>query len=289
MPNPVINRRILMGAHSLSTMTQTWAAKVIANGGAPVSGATLAAVDTWYKSLVSAGIDSLMISVVLMVPDNLTAAITPFFSLSGNNPYTNNGPFVSGDLSTSGLSGNGSKYLGTGFNPATYFPHPGTIYNTGGYSVLVTRQSNAGQCTFGVTDGVGSQIWQCYTNYNNSNRWSDCWNASGNRIDSSAAGFAPSTAPAFYSMNRISSTDFRLFGAAHGNAFAQIGATNTNAVGSSPTNNPCSVFCLNNGIQTSNISISFSAIHLGLTSTQAQALYNAVQTLRQSLGGGYIS
>lgn len=288
MPNPIVNRRFLMGGLSLSTMTQTWAAKVVSNGGAPVSGATLAAVDTWYKSLVGSGIDSLMISVVLMVPDNLTAAITPFFALSGNNPYTNSG-FVSGDLSTSGLSGNGSKYLQTGFNPATYFPNPGTVYGTGGYSVLVTRQANGSQCTFGATDGIGAHIWQCYTNYQNTNRWSDCWNATSGRIDSSASGFSPTTAPAFYSMNRISSTDFRLFGAAHGNAFAQIGATDTTAVSSSPANTAAGLFCLNAGTQTSNISISFSAIHLGLTSTQAQALYNAVQTLRQSLGGGYIS
>ena len=76
------NVEFLATLNSLSAKTTAWANLVVSNGGAVPSGPTLAAVDVWYKALVTAGIDSLMVNVGFFAPDSIIAARTPYFHTS---------------------------------------------------------------------------------------------------------------------------------------------------------------------------------------------------------------
>lgn len=101
-----------------------WRNRVIANGGS-VSAATLKAVDTFCRSIVTNNLRDRFYRLNLFAGDNLSAALVPLFrgpsltgTQTGNTTDTNVGPFVSGDYSlTSGLQGNGStKWLDTGLS-----------------------------------------------------------------------------------------------------------------------------------------------------------------------------
>jgi len=107
----------------------SWRTRVVANGGT-VSATTMTAVDTFCKSIVTAGIRDRLYRLNLFCGTGLSAALVPLFrgtSLGGtqfgNTTDTNNN-FVSGDYvetgATGGLQGNGStKHLATGL-PMTF-------------------------------------------------------------------------------------------------------------------------------------------------------------------------
>ena len=101
-----------------------WKNRVIANGGASPSTATVKAVSDFCKSIDSNGLRSLLWRVNLMVGSDLSSALVPLYrstsftgTVQGNTTDTNSN-FVSGDYSeTSGLVGNGSsKVLNTGLS-----------------------------------------------------------------------------------------------------------------------------------------------------------------------------
>ena len=106
-----------------------WQSRVIANGGT-VSASTMKAVDTFCKSIVTAGLRDRFYRLNLFAGTGLSAALVPLYrgpSLGGTqfgNTTDTNVNFVSGDYvetgASGGLIGNGSsKYLNTGFNPVT--------------------------------------------------------------------------------------------------------------------------------------------------------------------------
>jgi hypothetical protein len=278
MPNPSINRRVVVAKKksvSFSAATTSWIARVIANGGSRPANSTLLAVDTYYKALVTAGVDSLMIADILVVPDGLIAAITPFFHVAGNDPWTNHS-FVSGDLSVNGLiSSAAPKYLDTGFNPSTGY----ASNNVAGFSVYSLAQ--AGQSIMRMLGNDGTNyagIYQdgtsVYTGAYNA------WNLSPVDALGSTGGFS--------SANRTGAAAVAIYQARSNLAFQTTGSN----AGASQTRPNFSLFAFawnNSGTPTQSgaIRASYAAIHQGLTSTQAQALFNAVQALRVSLGGGF--
>jgi len=97
-----------------------WRAAVLANGGT-VSGSHVNAISQWFKDIAS--IRSLILRANWFAGDGLESVLVPAIrgpvfggTTYGGTTDTNNGPFVSGDYSTTaGLAGNGtSKYLSTG-------------------------------------------------------------------------------------------------------------------------------------------------------------------------------
>ena len=259
-----------------------WAARVVTNGGAAVSDNTLAAVSNFCGALDAAAITVLMSAVNVFAPDNLIASITPLIVGVGVDPWTNTN-FVAADLSIQGLKGNGSnKYLDSGVvaNAAFSGTTEGgiSLYNT--FATIPTTQSEmAGGSSATVNILLEScsganAIFNCFSNGNG--QVSGATNlpfglgfTSGNRTTASAA--------SIYTANSIVAFS----------ALATSALTNIQ----NPQAFSIAVFAVNYNAVISRYSgkrLSFAAIHHGLTSAQCQALYNAVQQMRQAFGGGWV-
>jgi hypothetical protein len=260
-----------------------WAQRVVSNGGADPSILTkIAATDFLYGLRLDA-IYSKMMAVNIYAPDNLSASITPLIRISGSSPWINHN-FVSGDLNINGLAGDASsKFLDTGLVPSASFTtnfagvslyafdSTGTGFDYGCYGPLTTDP-----VLIGATKHTDHNAYS----YDGDNNLTNVTNQL-----SSGSGF--------YTANRISTTDHKLYFAHSSQSFIQFGATD--ATSWTNTGYPNTNFYVHGeqlvglGLQfPSSTRISFMAIHLGLTSSEAQKLFNRVQTLRKSLRGGFV-
>jgi hypothetical protein len=144
-----------------------WQSRVVANGGT-VSATTMKAVDTFCKTIVTAGIRDRFYRLNLFAGTGLSAALVPLFrgpSLGGTqagNVTDTNFNFVSGDyVEGAGLAGNGTnKHLRIGTLSSVYQGVPAT----GHMAVRTTGASGAGRRAMGVFDLV-TQSGQPYSMY----------------------------------------------------------------------------------------------------------------------------
>jgi hypothetical protein len=288
MPNPVINRRsTVVPSISISALVINWANRVVINGGAVPSLATQMAMSTFTNTMDAAGLTSMMKTLNVFAPDSLAACLTPLIIGAANDPWNNVGPsFVSGDLDVNGLLGDGSsKIINTGFAPSAGF----ATSLSAGLSVYESTTTNAIVCAIGGHQSSSTVGLALFTNsFGTGQVLFDCWNNSTGRL---VVNPGPTVA-GFTSGNRVSATDSRAYFANSSNAFAQIGSTSaTSGNAFSDCTQATGVFCSQEFPTNQFVSarrMSFAAIHDGLTSGQAQSLYNAVQTLRQTLGGGFV-
>lgn len=278
--------------------TQAWANRVVFNGGTTPSTATQNAFDTFFAALDTAGIWNLMLYGLPMVPDSLTAAITPWVNtLSIGLNFPVNASFVSGDLSTTGLKGDGStKRLGLGINPTNWSTIGLTASNTADFGIFLYMPDLASNPNASMIE-VGS------ANSGNSNNDLYLVPSSVSKLYFESGGFStsgtlgsvfvssPPLLNGFYSGQRVSASDSRAYFANSVNAHAQLGSTATSAANAA-NNIAWDLFSVSNTsspahISFSNRTISFFGVCLGLTSAQDLALYNAVQAFRTAIGGGF--
>ena len=251
-----------------------WVSRIIAAGGASPSANTILTMTVFATGLYDKGIAAKMININCMVPDNITAAITPLIATQGSgstgvsNTWSNSG-FAGTDLSVAGLKGNGSNYLKTGVSPSSVINNNIglSLYNT--FNVSDSRNDFASPATQLIVNyGPGSVYWSCYTDVITGTPFSD------------NIGFVTG--------NRTDSTHSYLYKARSDTALTQIAGP-----GSTPgtsTTYDLWLFCLNNNgspYGQSNKRFSFAGIHNGLTATEAGILFTLVQAMRTSLGGGY--
>lgn len=259
---------------------ETWADAVVTAGGAHPSQTTIDASAIFYDAIVQAGILSKFKTLNLFVPDNLTAARTPLITGVGSSPYANSG-FVAADLTVNGLIGNGAKYLDTGVDPSTAFASD----NTGGISIYTLGPNGGFSADCGAQNATGGTAINMFLQFGGVTYWQCYSNAGGGTITYASPAFT-----GFVSMNRTAANNTKIYDANSGSAFAQR-ASGVGNLGNRPTVGTMIVFGYNNnGAKTASSlkRFSFVAIHDGLTSSQAQALYNAVQTFRTTIGGGFV-
>lgn len=257
-----------------------WAARVVTNGGVRPAQATINSMATFYTAIYTAGIYTKFKSLNAFAPDNLTAARTPQIVGVGSDPWANSG-FVAGDLTINGLIGNAAKYLDTGVNPATAFASD----NTGGISMYTLGPAGGFAVECGARNATGGNAIFLYAQFGGATYWQCYANSGAGSINYANAAFT-----GFISGNRTAANDTKIYDANSGSAFAQR-ATGAANLGNRPNVGTMVAFGSNdNGTKTgySAKRLSFLAIHDGLTSGEAQSLYNAVQALRTSLGGGYV-
>jgi hypothetical protein len=264
---------VIAATNALAT---DWAARVVANGGAAPSGGTVTAISNFCDALDSASLTSKMIAVNFFAPDSLAAAITPLIKNLGNDPWTNSN-FIAGDLTVNGLAGDGAtKYLHTGVNPSSIAGQP----NSGGYTIY-----------FYTCPSEASTDLAVYVNPDQSGLFNlsgtvvfDCWNYSAGRTSVSLPGFL-----GYVSGNRVSASETHIYAANSGTAHYSA-ATSAGAPGT-PPNADLWAWAMNaTGLPLyfSSKRISFMAVHEGLTGSESLNFYNAVQSLRTALGGGYV-
>ncbi len=269
-----------------------WANKVIVAGGAAISTTTSNANRIFYSGLDTDGLLYQMISVNTYAPDNLTAARIPIHWKSGNQFWTNTS-FVAGDITINGLTGNTTtKFLGTGMNISAlnYGGFSDTsagvsllIYNSpqtatvrreflpvGSTSRLFGPQHFASRLTFFAWFGAAATVNRDYLDApvpsGNGTNWAGFM--SGSRTANNAIALYVATNNVFQLWTNgttATTTDNNTIT----NSFAHA-ATDFN----------------NTALQWSDRTVSFLAIHSGLSQTQSSNLWIRVQALRTALGGG---
>lgn len=267
-----------------STEANDWASRVVVNGGAMPSQATINACETFIESLMVSGIWSKMVALNMYAPDNLIAAITPLVKVKGNDPWTNQS-FVAGDLSVNGLKGDGlvgGKLLKTGVfgddlsntsAAVTIYIHQIATVSAGGPYYIGYTNDAATIALLLTPDLAGNSASWIFNN-------------------STGAVSTPTHNAGYYSGNRIAAADHRLFFASSGSPHAQIGAT---AVGASGAVSHAEIYSHAvrwighpSDLGINNARYSFAAIHQGLTQTESSAFFNAIQALRTAFGGGFV-
>lgn len=266
-----------------------WAARVVTNGGAQVSANTITALSTFVSTLITNSLDSMMLAVLPIVPDNLIAAITPLYKNAGNDPWTNNN-FVAGDLTINGLVGNGTtKFLNTGVTQNSWNAFFGaTCRNSAGIALYFFASNNNSEYDFGCGDTANAlQQLTGLANQSGTSEFDDPLGTA-NALRVSAANAAWT---GYLSGQRISATDARLYKANSGTAHTQLAINNGNAGAAVTDAGNMFLFALNETTTTGFFStkrISFCATMQGLTSAQDTTFFNAVQALRTALGGGFV-
>jgi hypothetical protein len=265
-----------------------WASRVVVNGGEAPLAATQSAMSTFVGALKACGIWTKMRALCCFVPDNLIAAITPLVKTFGFDPWTN-GNFVAGDLSVTGLRGDGlAKYLDTGFNPTTAFPS-----NTNaGASISISVNDAGGAVLMEAYQG----LTRCFALYESGGGIAGViWNNSGATTGFASYLISGAQPPLFFSVNRNDAAgqfaQMSLGTTALGFNSVVSRASNSSAL---VPNGTCGLFARHNFSGApifdafDNRTVSFCAFHDALTITEQECLYNAVQALRTSLGGGTV-
>lgn len=251
-----------------------WEARVIANGGADPVGSVPAAT-TWYNALVAAGIDTLMKDVNFFAPDSQIACLTPFFVTDTANLWT------CIDIQSVTVNGLAEGVNGP-VNAGGVFP---SYYTTSTAGLTWYGQQPGGNALGAAQFGVGTALTRAMFQYTNQ---STCYQWPANGI-TMANPFAANEF-AFITSNRTGLGAFDVY-RANGNVPFATGGNNAAASGLAPAGGTLKTGSLAGNPFFYNFSAtyvhSFFAAHLGLTSAQAQALFNATQALRQAFGGGF--
>jgi hypothetical protein len=207
--------------------------------------------------------------------DSLIAARTPQLAGSGNVLWANNN-FIGGDLTASGLTGDGAtKYLDTVADPiggATAMASCGTVI----YTPVIAASVNGR--AFGTLN-LGFLLSASKDNTGNA------FGAEGS--NPSGVITTPSQGAGYYSNQRINVNDHRLFFAKGAVAHAQIGATDVGGLAVGLPAQSFFVFCLNNGGAAFGFTaetLGFVGITKGLTAAQSASLFARVQTLMTAFG-----
>ncbi len=264
--------------HPLAT---SWATRVVTNGGAAPSLASVATLSNFAYALDAAGLTSSFLALNCFAPDSLIACITPLIITYGGAAWTSTG-FFSYDVTANGLTGDGvTKRLNTWVTGAN-FPSS----DNAGVTLYASAASNApANRDIGFTDYTGSNA--IYMAVNEGGNFGGYLPSSANVISGTTQG------PGYYSLNRVSSTDLRMYYAKSSSAHAQIGATGTTSDTTAFAAYNIYVFCQflwnTGGTYGNSINrLSFVALHSGFSAAQSASFYSAVQALRTALGGGYV-
>ncbi len=268
-----------------------WARDVTNFGGAAISVNTSNALRTFRQGLDTDSLLYKMIAVNPLVPDNLTAARMPIVWQGGLQLWTNTA-FGESNLTVNGLTGNGTtKYLGTGLNPAVLGYAAFGSSNAGVSTLVYTNPAVAasgGEIEFGgagssASSSFGLQIfqgtiyWYCWKFININTNYMNRVSATGGTNTSG-----------FFSGNRTASNAFAFYWVTNN---VHNVATNSTVLETSGTPTITNMFAFANAAPAgvgsfSTRTVSFMALHSGLTQTENSNLWYRVAILRTNLGGG---
>lgn len=278
-------------ALAIKSMGENWSNNVVANGGAVPSVQTVTAINVLAGGLnVDGQIVGTPPRVAMMnviAPDSLIAATTPAIYPVGSQPWANHN-FVSGDLTVNGLVGNGvTKYMDTGLIPnAANSPLASTL--AGETIYVYDDDGTAGEIEIGVSGSPPSSDFSLYTHFSDGQTYFNDW-----KFINPGQDYATAASPGagFYSGQRISATDIKIYFANSGTAFSAI-ATGTGTPQSGAIFGTFDIlFMAGSTVGTPALftkkRVSFAAVTSGYDSTHTQALYNRVQTFRTAIGGGF--
>lgn len=256
-----------------------WALRVVANGGAMPSQNTIGAMETFR--IANNDLTNNIVAMCCFVPDSLIACLTPLTVGPGYAMWTNSN-FDATNLTVNGLAGNGStKYIQTGvLGDASPMSQ-----NSAGISVLMwTNPDIAGNGIVALQAGAGHQF--SLFSFGGTGLFR-CWSFLGSQ--NFVTGSVGTTTNGWLSGNRTAANAMALYKARSDTTFTTVATETGTQTGSITGTHRIPVFALNNAGTIGNynaVTLSFVAIHSGLTLTQSSNLYTRVVTLRTALGGG---
>lgn len=282
-----------------SLIGDAWADRVVSNGGTRPSQNSINAVNTFWNGILDYNLNNKMISVGAFAPDNLIASLTPIYYVSGSGLWTNYG-FTSNDLTVNGLYNTSSNYLDTGITGNTFatnsFGISGYVFNN---TASIGEQKRGYDYDIGIwnVNVTGSCVSLYLPNVNNIYEtaiW-DAWNAiaplqgitQGRIYGHITSSYLPN---GFYTANRTTvSTSSISFANSNQSFITQISTTSSVSIGSPPTGSTSIyVYAMNGTSSAAKKQYSFVAFHEGLQESELINLYNLVQAMRTSFGGGYL-
>lgn len=270
-----------------------WPARVVAHGGALPSANSTNSVNIFYTHLVLTGLTNKLISVIGLCPESLIAATVPIYFQDGYSMWTNVN-FDITNLTVNGLTGNlTNKSLLTGLFPST-MSAGGFTDISAGISILIysaTNTSSAGNLEFGASGTAANSLWALQHSSVGIAYYS--WLAA-----SVSAGFVIRQLPppgtnwsGYISGNRTAADAIRIDLVTNGvmgvwtNGIGTVGGNNNNSITNSRGFANYVPLSLGPG-SWSDRTVSFIAIHGGLTFTESSNLYQGVLMLRTNFGGG---
>lgn len=252
-----------------------WLLRVASEGGATPSQNTIDALNTFTTEIDS--IISKIVALNCFVPDSRIAALVPLIQ-NGGYPIWHEDAAL-GSLTVDGLEGNLSGYLDTGVIPISDFADE----NSGGLTLYCSSNDAMLAIDFSAIEVLGDKQMTLYFDFAGDTYW-DCWDSSTNRV------FAPNSLFVGYISANRTSTGQQIYRASSVVPHeVLVAGTNTPQV-NQPTI-PMFVFGSNiDGLlnSPSGKTFSFAAAHGFLTEAESSLFYTAIQTLRTSLGGGYV-
>jgi hypothetical protein len=266
------------------TASELWSAAVVANGGDAPSADTLTAIQTFYDGLFTNGLLGLMKAVNCFAPDNLIAAITPLVVGVGVNPWVNTG-FVLGDLTVDGLVGDGDGTMGGGTKSLDTGVPPSAAFTVGcGLSCMVSVASTTTTCYDLGAETAGTYYLDMATGWGE-NCYAFLFDHSLSEVPGGYAGFFSA------SRESVDPTHHKTYYTNSGTYANVIQGISAVIAATGMPAYSVAVFAKNSsGTPNSRTDrrLSFVAIHEGLTMAQTQTLYNLVQAMRISFGGGSV-
>lgn len=268
-----------------------WALRVVKNGGPAPSQNSINAVTTFADTLNNAGLWSKMIHINVIAPDSINAFLTPLLVGGGNDPWQavcGNNNVTTLNLTVNGVKANGgnSAAENSGIIAINAFPSD----TSAGITIYIASNSASEAAQDGgyIRSADNGANFAMYTNIANVCYFL-CWDgATGQCSGAYPGGFAGN---GFFSGNRIAANNSKIYVAnsttAHQQAatLATTGGTRQNA----PAYFLDSFNITGPGCGTlSNKRCSFWALHLGLQQSESLTLFNAVQALRTTFGGGFV-
>jgi hypothetical protein len=255
-----------------TTTVSNWVNCCYMNGSGFVSSNTVWSQDQYWNSTVAHGLDSKYDLVNSIVPDTWIASRTPLLSTVGYSAWTTG--LASTSLSSSGITGDSSHHLDTGYNPVTQ----SLPANSCTFIAYIVNQTGSAGVEFGNWNG-GSGITELAVDFAGA-----CYVV----VTSIESYIGPVTPPGngYFCGSRTSSSLLTAYFANSTHSHASFGT----AVGTITIGHPnLNVWvCSRNPDFPCNDTVSFAAIgNAGFSSSDSANAYSDIQTLRQNLGGGF--
>lgn len=265
--------------------------KIVAAGGADISTTTSNALRTFYSGLDT---DSTLYRIIIAnpyVPDNLTAVRTPLIWQAGSEIWTNV-VFGSTNLTVNGLTGNTTtKSLGVGINLSTLNKYEFSDTSAGVSLQIYNAPTSTGSLMeFGTAPTTASGLFGLQ--HFGGGLYYYCWRFINVNTDfiSRAVPSNGTNWAGYISGNRTAANAIRMDVGTNGVHQVWTNATgSTVSVNNAMTNSIAHAIYVSSGTTAANWSdrtISFLALHPGLTQTESSNLYQRVYSLRTALGGG---
>jgi hypothetical protein len=263
-----------------------WIKRIQTAGGSAPSAPILSANGNFYDSILRGGILAKIRGVNTYAPGSLIVAATPLLKNSGPNTWSLTN-FVSGDLTTNGLKGNGSnKFIDLGIFPTAMLPGGSDNCGLSIYYHAVQTATNMIDC--GCFDTTAASTILMYANSFGNKTSGSCWKGDGSDSPQVA-----SPGNGFYSFSRTSSTLNTLYFGNSTIPFASIGnSTVTRGASSIVTDKEFVLFAVKAGTGTifdfSDARQAMFIWHDGLSLAETKILFDACQALRTAYGGGFV-